>query len=205
MPARSPGMPARSRGNAAHADTEDVLGEAVALGEEQERRVRRSGAIDQDSPRGEEGRLGACVVTGAGALEAKRVLHAVSAWNEASCIGRAMLRALLSAEENKLRTVAIPALGTGAARVTLEAAATAEAAALRWHLAMGGSQLREIRFVLYGEAKLRAFREVLEDLLVGGAGSPKTEVGLVNEGDAKVSSDGPTFVTPSVASVRAKS
>ncbi|WP_309893651.1 serine/threonine-protein kinase [Archangium sp.] len=120
--------------------------------------------------------LGACISTGAGRLECKRVLHAVSAWEEVSCIGRAMQRALLTAEEEGLRSLAVPALGTGSGRVTVEASARAEASALRWHLLLGGSQLREVRFVLYEESLRERFRDVLESVLLA-ADAPTHEVG----------------------------
>ena len=61
--------------------------------------------------------LGECVATSAGSLGAKYVFHAVSAWNEASCVGRAMNRALLLADEKGVKTMALCALGTGTARV----------------------------------------------------------------------------------------
>ena len=157
--------------------------------------------IELEAVAGGEQPLGSCVVTDAGRLSARRVIHAVSAWREASCVGRTMQRALLAAEEERLFTLAIPALGTGAARVTLESAATAEAHAIRWHLALGGSRLREVRFVLLDEHKLRAFREVIEDTLAGGADRELPEVGLMHGSvDDRVTTDGPTFVTPGVAS-----
>ena len=157
--------------------------------------------IEREAMAAGEQPLGACVVTGGGRLTAKRVIHAVSAWREASCIGRTTQRALLAAEEEGLATIAIPALGTGAARVTLESAATAESHALRWYLSLGGSRLRDVRFVLYDDAKLRAFREVLEDNLAGGADADTPELGIPESGDREsISTDGPTFVTPGVAS-----
>jgi eukaryotic-like serine/threonine-protein kinase len=146
--------------------------------------------------------LGNCVVTGAGELRARKVLHAVSAWREASCVGRAMQRALLSAEEHQLHSLAVPALGTGVARVTLESAAAAEGAALRFHLSLAGSRLSEVRFVLLDDTKLRAFREVLEEVLLGDAEDQKSETGVLHQEGAHVSTVGPTFVSPSLPSSR---
>lgn len=143
--------------------------------------------------------LGACVVTGAGRLACRKVLHAVSAWEQASCVGRATQRALLEAERHGLRTLAMPALGTGAADVSLEACAAAMAAALRWHLVLGGSRIREIRFVLYDEDKRRTFTEVLEAALLGDE-AVRHDHGLDHDGFGEpdeVSSDGPTVVAPS--------
>jgi eukaryotic-like serine/threonine-protein kinase len=111
--------------------------------------------------------LGSCIATWAGKLEAKHVLHAVSAWNEASCVGRAAHRALLLADELGVRTLAVPALGTGAARVSLETSAQAMTTAIRWHLALGGTHLERVTFFLEDEAKLRVFRAVVDEALRG--------------------------------------
>lgn len=138
--------------------------------------------------------LGACIATGAGRLRCRRVLHAVSAWEEASCVGRAMQRSLLLAERLGLKSLAIPALGTGAARVSLEAAAQAQAAALRWHLSLGGSRLSSVRFVLYDDAKLRVFREVFESELFGGGEEVPLDAGLTSPADVHADPTGPTVV-----------
>jgi serine/threonine-protein kinase len=109
--------------------------------------------------------LGACVVTRAGRLAAKHVLHAVSAWNETSVIGRTTHRALLAAEELGARSLAMCALGTGAARVTFETCASAMMSTLRFHLQLGGSRLERVVVYLADEDKLRRFREVAIDTL----------------------------------------
>ncbi len=109
--------------------------------------------------------LGSCVATGAGRLAAKHVLHAVSAWNEASCVGRAMHRALLLSDELGHRSLAFPALGTGSARVSLEMCANAMMSALAWHLALGGSRLDHVRVYLGDEQKLRVYRHVASEAL----------------------------------------
>jgi serine/threonine-protein kinase len=111
--------------------------------------------------------LGACLPTKAGRLRARYVLHAVSAWQEASCIARATQRALLLAEELGLRTLAAPAVGTGQARVGIEACARAFGSALALHAALGGSRLQRIDFVLSDERKRAAFRETIAAVLLG--------------------------------------
>jgi serine/threonine-protein kinase len=127
--------------------------------------LRRKGgdAIEEDATRGGEQPLGSCLQTKAGDLSAKHVFHAVSAWNEVSCVGRAFSRALLLAEEHDCRSLAVPALGTGAARVGLEACAVAMSTALRWHALLGGSRLREITVWLDSEKKRRAFQDLAEE------------------------------------------
>jgi serine/threonine-protein kinase len=111
--------------------------------------------------------LGDCFATRAGDLRCKVVLHAVNAWKEASCIARSCQRALLLAEELELRTLAIPALGTGTARVSIESCAYAAASALYWHMLLGGSRLREVRFVLYDQRTLDVFIEELAGVILG--------------------------------------
>jgi len=129
---------------------------------------RRGGDVIEEEVVGRGRRaLGECVATGPGALRCKAVLHAVSAWREVSCIARTAQRAFLLAEELGLRTLAIPALGTGMAQVSPEASAYAVASALRFHLLLGGSRLEEVRFVLYDKATLDLFIEQVSGVFLG--------------------------------------
>ncbi len=128
-------------------------------------RKRGGDEIEEQAQKGGQRALGECVVTTAGKLAAKHVLHAVSAWNEASCVGRAMQRALLMADELGARTLVFPALGTGAARVTLETSANSMMTSLKWHLLLGGTRLREVNIVLADQTKLDVYREVAEEAL----------------------------------------
>ncbi len=123
--------------------------------------------IEDEALSGGRRALGDCVATTGGALKRKTVLHAVSAWKEASCIARTSQRAFLLAEELGLRTLAIPALGTGVARVSIESCAYAAASALYWHVLLGGSRLREVIFVLYDKASLDVFIEELSGVILG--------------------------------------
>jgi serine/threonine-protein kinase len=160
--------------------------------------LRRAGGdeIEDEAISHGEQPLGACVATGPGRLHCRRVLHAVSAWEEASCVGRAMQRVLLVAERLGLRRLAMPALGTGAARVTLEVAAQAQASALRWHLSLGGSRIEEVRFILYDDAKLRIFRDVLESELFGQHGDSVLDSGLAGQDRDTADATAPTMVDP---------
>jgi serine/threonine-protein kinase len=152
--------------------------------------LRRRGGdtIEEEVMRGGERPLGECIATGAGKLAAKHVLHAVSAWNEASCVGRAMGRALLLSDELGHRSLAIPALGTGAARVSLEMCANAMMSALSWHVALGGTRLHKVRVVLGDERKLTVFREVAEEALRDHENAPSfVDLGLpAEEGEVRV-------------------
>jgi O-acetyl-ADP-ribose deacetylase (regulator of RNase III)/tRNA A-37 threonylcarbamoyl transferase component Bud32 len=156
-------------------------------------RLRGGDAIEEEAMRGGRQPLGTCIATTAGTLSARHVFHAVSAWNEASCIGRAMSRVLLVADELGLRSLAVPALGTGAAHVNLETCARAMSSALVWHLALGGSRLRRVEIVLQGEPKLNVFREVLEDVLRDGLDDPSGDLGIPMD-DAAVQAEGATHL-----------
>lgn len=136
--------------------------------------------IEDEAKAGGARPLGACISTGAGTLPFKRVLHAVAAWEEVSCVARSAQRALLLAEAEGLRSLAIPAIGTGAARVSLESSAASLAAALELHLRLGGTKLTHLDFVLYDETKRRVFAEVLESVFLGGGHAH--DIGLVDAG-----------------------
>jgi serine/threonine-protein kinase len=131
--------------------------------------LRRHGgdAIEDEAMAGGERPLGDCVRTGAGDLRCRAVLHAVGAWKEVSCVARATQRALQLAEEGRLARLALPAIGAGRGAVPLEACADAMVGALRQHLLLGGSGLREVRFMLRDPASHRRFTEVAEALLAG--------------------------------------
>jgi len=148
--------------------------------------LRRGGGdqIEQEAAKDGEHALGECVVTRAGTLKTEWLLHAVSAWDETSCVGRAMMRALAEADRLGVRTLAMPALGTGAARVSMETCANAMASALRWRLVLGGSRLKRVTFVLGDEAKLAIFRDVAVEALRGAMDSdrgPRADVGLPDD------------------------
>lgn len=132
----------------------------------------RGGQVVEDEAMAKGGRaLGECIPTSGGALACKHVLHAVSAWKEASCIARTTQRAFLLAEDLGLRTLAVPALGTGVAKVAPESSAYATASALYWHVLLGGTRLREVRFVLYDKRTYDIFVEQISGVLLGEADS----------------------------------
>ncbi len=158
-------------------------------------RLRGGDSIEEEALRAGQRPLGSCVATAAGSLEARHVLHAVSAWNEVSCVGRAAHRTFLLADELGLRSLAIPALGTGASRVTIEMCASALASALRMHVMLGGTRLRRVEFVLRNEPTLDSFRAVAVDALHADNDIPLLDLGLPSE-HGPVSPDGVTHVHP---------
>lgn len=135
-------------------------------------RIRGGREIEEEARRGGKRALGECIATGGGSLQCQKVLHAVSGWKEASCIGRASQRALLLAEELGLRTLAMPALGTGKAGVARESSAYATASALYWHVLLGGTRLREVEFVLFEKETLDIYVEELSTVFLGDQDQP---------------------------------
>jgi serine/threonine-protein kinase len=142
-------------------------------------RKRGGDCIEEEAMKDGEHALGSCVATGPGSLPVKSILHAVGAWNEASCIGRAAQRVFLLADELGIKSIAMPALGTGIARVSLERCANAMMTALKWHVLLGGSRLEEVHVVLENEAKLKVFQQVAEEALRGEDDAPElVDLGL---------------------------
>ncbi len=144
-------------------------------------REKGGDAIEEAAMKDGQHALGECIATTAGKLAAKHVLHAVSAWNEASCVSRATQRALLLADELGCRSLALPALGTGVARVTIETCANSMMTSLKWHHLLGGTRLRDVQIVLPDEAKLALYREVAEEALRDGEHRGSVDFGLPAE------------------------
>jgi len=112
---------------------------------------------------------GSAVITGAGNLPAKHVIHAVGPFWQGGKVGEPDLlvathrRSLELAIENNCRSIAFPAISTGvygypmdkAAQVSLETA-------IEFLRLYGKPEL--IRFVLYGEPAYQAFESALKEL-----------------------------------------
>jgi O-acetyl-ADP-ribose deacetylase (regulator of RNase III) len=107
--------------------------------------------------------VGEAVVTGAGELDARIVIHAAGMppggqASEESV--RASLRAALAlADREGCRTLACPAIGAGVGGLSLQTCAEISLDEARRYAAEGG-RLEEIRFVLFGEPAFRLFEMV---------------------------------------------
>jgi O-acetyl-ADP-ribose deacetylase (regulator of RNase III) len=116
--------------------------------------------------------LGGAVVTEAGTLAARWVIHAVSLDQQrrtsAAAIERAVRSAIARARELDIETLAIPALGTGVGGFPLAEAARVTVAAVR-DAAARAPRLRTITFALRGAAAYAAFREALAAHVEAGA------------------------------------
>jgi O-acetyl-ADP-ribose deacetylase (regulator of RNase III) len=145
------------------ANTDLILGAGVSGA------IGRAGGkvIQEECDRIRSVPLGEAVVTAAGALRARYVIHAVSMeighFTTEENVALATRSALRRAEELKLRTVAFPAIGTGAAALAFEYSARAMLETMADHVA-GGTGLDRIVVVLFDEEVLEAFREALDAL-----------------------------------------
>ena len=118
---------------------------------------------------------GSAVITGAGNLPARYVIHAVGpVWSgggrgEEDLLRSAYRTSLQLAMENRCESIALPALSTGAYRYPIDAAARAAVETAAAFLAGldEGSPLRLARFVLFSADVLAAFERVLEEMDAG--------------------------------------
>lgn len=195
-------------GDIAQAETQAIVSSAnfelkMRSGVGEALRVRGGDSIEAEAMSGGERPLGSCIRTAPGTLSTKHVFHAVSAWNEVSCVGRAFARALLLADEHGCHTLAVPALGTGAARVGIEMSANAMMTTLRWHAMLGGMRCKEITVWLDSAPKQRAFQEVAEETFgLGEVGLLRSiDLGLPVEGGAATAAtaEGATFLDPGMS------
>jgi O-acetyl-ADP-ribose deacetylase (regulator of RNase III) len=119
--------------------------------------------------------VGEAVVTGAGALKARYVIHAAvmgtDLITDAQKIRTATRNTLLRAEELGLKSIAFPALGTGVGGFPYSLAAEAMIDTVKEHLA-SDSCLQEVLFVLYSDEAFEAFEQHLRRVGAGGIANP---------------------------------
>lgn len=111
---------------------------------------------------------GLAVITGAGKLPARNVIHTVGPiWNggdkgEARLLGNAYASSLDIALRNGVHTVAFPSISTGAYGYPVRAAARVAVTAVRDWLDQHPGAIEEVRFVLFSEDDLKAYEERLD-------------------------------------------
>jgi len=109
--------------------------------------------------------LGTAVSTTAGALKAKRVIHAAvmgqDLHTEADLIRKATQNSLAVAEKEKLASISLPALGTGVGGFSLYHCASLMIGVVIDFLP-STSALREVRFVLFDSEARDAFEKELK-------------------------------------------
>jgi len=111
---------------------------------------------------------GACVVTSAGRLAARHVIHAAVMGQDlvtsATFIERATTNALRAADERALQSIAFPAFGTGVGGFPVDDCARIMIGAIRDH-APDLVSVRLVRLVLFGARAYQAFEQVARSLL----------------------------------------
>ncbi|MCL6449747.1 MAG: O-acetyl-ADP-ribose deacetylase [Acetobacteraceae bacterium] len=125
-------------------------------------------------------RIGGCptgqaVVTGAGRLPARYVIHAVGpvwfggAHGEAELLRSAYRRVLELASERGCRTLALPSISTGAYGYPVDQAAPIALGAVAEHL-RGPTSLERVTFVLFTRETLESYVRALQALAGAGGG-----------------------------------
>jgi O-acetyl-ADP-ribose deacetylase (regulator of RNase III) len=106
--------------------------------------------------------VGEAAITGGGELRARHVIHAASmrlgGRTTAESLRSSMDHVFRLASEHEVRTIAVPAVGTGIAGFPMEECARVMANCLDRALASGW-QPDEIRFVLFGDVARNTFEE----------------------------------------------
>ena len=134
----------------------------LALGAGVAGAIRRRGgpAIQRECDEHGAIRVGEAAITGGGNLPARYVIHAASMGlggvTTSHALRSSMDHAFRLARENGVRTIAIPAVGTGVAQFPMDECAIIMAGCLRGALILGWAP-EEVRFVLFGEAAKGAF------------------------------------------------
>ncbi|MCC6729611.1 MAG: macro domain-containing protein [Chthonomonadales bacterium] len=136
--------------------------------------ARKGGpAIQQESDRIGFVEVGGAAVTGAGRLPCRYVIHAVGpmwgAGGEDAKLGSAARGSLARAEQLGLASVSLPAISSGIFGFPKERCAEILLTEARRHFAEGAdTRLRTIRFCLFDEPTVRAFREAWDRAMQGG-------------------------------------
>ncbi len=109
--------------------------------------------------------IGEAVVTGAGKLKAKYIIHAAVMGQDlktnAENIRQGTRNSLIRGDELGLKSIAFPALGTGVGGFSLSECARIMIGQVREYSA-GKTQLEKVVFVLYDEPAYQAFEQELE-------------------------------------------
>ena len=113
--------------------------------------------------------VGDAVVTAAGGLPARFVIHAAGmppgGRATEDSVRRCARRSLVLASERGCRTIAVPAIGAGIGGLSPQRCAEVLLEEARAHLA-GDTSLEEIRFVLWGEPSYRIFESAHDAIAV---------------------------------------
>jgi O-acetyl-ADP-ribose deacetylase (regulator of RNase III) len=108
--------------------------------------------------------VGTAVITGAGTLEAKHVIHAVGPQmgegDEDRKLSSAVRSALALADRHRLRSIAIPAISTGVFGFPMDRCARITLTEIHRYL-QGGTKLQRVVVCLIDDASYKTFRQEL--------------------------------------------
>jgi O-acetyl-ADP-ribose deacetylase (regulator of RNase III) len=125
-------------------------------------RKRGGAAIQRECDAHGSVKVGEAAITGGGELRARHVIHAASmrlgGRTTAASLQSSMDHVFRLAREHGVRTIAVPAVGTGIAGFPMDECARVMASCVDRALASGW-QPDEIRFVLFGDVARNTFEE----------------------------------------------
>jgi O-acetyl-ADP-ribose deacetylase len=130
--------------------------------------IKRKGGvlIEEEAMRQGPIEVGEAVLTPGGNLVATHVIHAAAIGtdlkSDAEAIARTTRAVLALSDKQRLTSLALPALGTGAGQVPATAAAEAMLGAVIPHLKSAKTSLKRVVFVLYQDEAFRAFTDTLK-------------------------------------------
>jgi O-acetyl-ADP-ribose deacetylase (regulator of RNase III) len=123
-------------------------------------RTRGGPAIQRECDARGPVKVGEAALTGGGELAARHVIHAASmslgGRTTAESLRSAMDNAFRLARDHGVKSIAVPAVGTGIAGFPMDECAIVMAQSLD-HAIAGGWHPEEVRFVLFGDAARRTF------------------------------------------------
>jgi O-acetyl-ADP-ribose deacetylase (regulator of RNase III) len=144
--------------NAANEDLQLGSGVAGAI------RERGGPSIQEECNRIGHTPVGTAVMTGAGNLKAKQVIHAVGPrmgeGDEDRKLASAVRASLALADRNGLRSIALPAISTGVFGFPMDRAARITLTEIHRYL-QGGTKLERVVVVLYDEEAFNTYRREL--------------------------------------------
>lgn len=144
--------------NAANEDLQLGSGVAGAI------RERGGPSIQEECDRIGHTPVGTAVMTGAGNLRAKQVIHAVGPrmgeGDEDRKLSSAVRSALALADRYGLRSIALPAISTGTFGFPMDRAARITLTEVHRYL-QGGTKIERVVIVLHGEDAFQTFRREL--------------------------------------------
>lgn len=116
-------------------------------------------------------KTGDAVLTTAGKMKAKKVVHTVGPvwnggkYNEDALLASCYRRSLEVADENSIKSVSFPSISTGAYRFPLERATRIALQTVRNYLS-GATKIQEVVFVLFDEGTLKGFENAMKEIFV---------------------------------------